>query len=387
MTFELNFMSDPLADHDTSIKTRAAEFARTHVAPFAEGWERDGVYPKDAILAASNEFGGFLVPKELGGKGGSVTEFLIMVEELAKVDIAFTLAFVVHNNVAFIISQSPNAALRDKLLPPLIAGERIGAFCLTEPGVGSDAASITTRAQLEGDTWSISGTKGWITAGGCADDLVVFAKTDDSVGPKSVACFAVDANVADMERGDRYDLVSGHLPQVCDITFKGAKANQGDILFEAGTAFGAAMGCLDAARLGIAAMCNGALTSALETSIDYAGQRKMFGGSTLDNQGIQWTFAEHVTALEASRTLMFQTAVLAEAGQSFTLASAHSKKFANYAASDGMSWAMRAMGATGTRRTSALARQFGHAQLLFNTDGTPEIMNVLIGRSLQAKRK
>lgn len=387
MTFELTLMSDPLADHDTSIKTRAADFARTHVAPFAEEWEREGVYPKDAILAASKEFGGFLIPKDLGGKGGSVTEFLIMVEELAKVDIAFTLAFIVHNNVAFIISQSPNAALRDKLLPPLISGERIGAFCLTEPGAGSDAASITTQARLEGDTWQISGTKGWITAGGCADDLVVFAKTDDSAGPKSVACFAVDANVANIERGDNYDMISGHLTQCSDITFNGAEVAQSDVLYDIGTAFGAAMACLDAARLGIAAMCNGALTSALETSIEYASQRKMFGGSTLDNQGIQWAYAEKVTALEASRTLMFQTAALAEAGKTFTLASAHAKKFANHAANDGMSWAMRAMGATGTRRTSSLARQFGNAQFLFNTDGTPEIMNILIGRSLQAKRK
>lgn len=387
MTFELALISDPLADHDKTIKTRAANFARTHVAPFAEAWERDGVYPKDAIIAASEEFGGFLIPTGLGGKGGSVTEFLIMVEEMAKVDIAFTLAFVVHNNVAFIISQSPNTALRDRLLPRLIAGERIGAFCLTEPGAGSDAASISTRAQIEDDLWHITGTKGWITAGDCADDLLVFAKTANRTGPKSVACFAVDANTADMERGDRYELVSGHLAQVCDITFNGSKATEDDILFEAGAAFSAAMGCLDAARLGIAAMCNGALTSALETSIDYARQRQMFGGNTLDQQGIQWAFAEHISALEASRSLMFQTAALAEAGRNFTLASAHAKKLANHAAQEGIAWAMRGMGATGTRRTSALPRQFGHTQLLFNTDGTPEIMNVLIGRSLQFNSK
>ncbi|MBT3139492.1 acyl-CoA dehydrogenase family protein [Ruegeria litorea] len=384
MTISMNLVSDPQGDHDTSVKARAQAFAREHVAPYAETWERDGIYPKGAIFEASKEFGGFLIPKELGGKGGSVTEFLIMVEEMAKVDIAFTLAFVVHNNVAYIISQSPNASLRDRLLPALIAGERIGAFCLTEPGAGSDAAGITTRADLVDGDWQIFGTKGWITAGGCADDLVVFAKTTDTPGPKSVACFAVDGNGPDIERSDRYELVSGHLPQVCDITFKGVNVAEKDVLFEPGTAFAAAMGCLDAARLGIAAMCNGALTSALETSIEYAGQRKMFGGCTLDNQGIQWTFSEHLTQLEASRSLMFQTAALAEAGKSFTQASAHSKKFANHAAHSGMSWAMRAMGATGTRRTSDLARQFGHAQLLFNTDGTPEIMNIVIGRSLQA---
>lgn len=331
----------------------------------------------------SKEFGGFLIPKALGGKGGSITEFLIMVEELAKVDIAFTLAFIVHNNATFIISQSPNAALRDRLLPKLISGERIGAFCLTEPGAGSDAGSITTKAEREGDEWAISGTKGWITAGGCADDLVVFAKTPEGKGPKSIAAFAVDANTANVKRGDLYKMVSGHCTQCCDLTFDAAIAGAEDVLFEPGTAFGAAMGCLDAARLGIAAMCNGALTSALETSLDYAGKREMFGGVTLDNQGIQWGFAEQVTQLEASRALMFQTAALAEAGQSFTLAAAHAKKFANHAANAGMSWAMRAMGGAGTRRNTDLPRQFGNLQLMFNTDGTPEIMNVVIGRSLQ----
>lgn len=384
MTISMDLMSDPLGAHDATVKTRAQVFAQEHVAPYAEAWERDGVYPKEAILRASQEFGGFLIPKTLGGKGGSVTEFLIMVEELAKVDVAFALAFVVHSNVAFIISQSPNTSLRDRLLPALIAGERIGAFCLTEPGAGSDAASISTLAERGDAGWQIFGTKGWVTAGGCADDLVVFTKTSDISGVKGIACFAVDGNEPEIERSDRYELISGHLPQVCDITFNGVNVDAQDVLFEAGTAFAAAMGCLDAARLGIAAMCNGALTSALETSIDYAGQRKMFGGCTLDNQGIQWTFAEHLTQLEASRSLMFQTAALAETGKSFTLASAHSKKFANHAANDGMSWAMRAMGAAGTRRTTALARQFGHAQLLFNTDGTPEIMNVLISRNLQS---
>ncbi len=379
----LNLVSDPLGDFDESIKERARAFACDHVSPYAEIWEHDRIYPKEAMLAASKEFGGFLIPKEQGGQGGSIIEFLIMVEELAKADIAFTLAFVVHSHAAFIISQSPNQDLRERLLPPLIAGERIGAFCLTEPNAGSDAVGITTRICKDGEASLLFGVKAWVTAGGCADDLVVFAKSAEGDGAKSVACYAIDAHSEGVVRGAPYNLVSGHLPQVSDITFNGARASDDDVLFEASTAFTAAMGCLDAARLGIAAMCNGALTSALATSLDYARARRMFGATTLGNQGIQWAYAEHLTQLEASRTLMFQAARLAQSGRSFTLAAAHAKKLANQTAADGMSWAMRAMGAAGTTRIYPLARQLGHVQLLFNTDGTPEIMNVLIGRSLK----
>lgn len=381
---ELTLVSNPLNTFDATVKERAQDFALKHIAPYAETWEKSGCYPKEAIQAASKQFGGFLIPQEQGGKGGSITAFLIMVEELAKVDIAFALAFIVHSNVAFIISKSPNKALRDRLLPALIDGTRIGAFCLTEPNAGSDATNISTFAQQNGMDIQLYGTKAWVTAGGCADDLVVFAKTVKEGSAKTVACYVVDAHQAGVERGATYDLLSGSLTQVSDITFDGAEVHSDNTLFAAGTAFSAAMSCLDAARLGIAAMCNGALTAALAVSLEYAGNRAMFGHKTLDFQGIQWAYAEHLTHLEASRALMFQTAALAEAGQSFTLASAHSKKLANQVATEGMSWAMRAMGAVGIRRDYPIARQFSHMQLLFNTDGTPEIMDVLIGRSLNA---
>ena len=381
---KLNLVSNPLGSFDNSIEEKARDFATEHLTQYAESWEKNGFYPKEAIKTASKDLGGFLISKELGGKGGSVTEFLIMVEELAKVDIAFTLAFIVHSNVAFIISQSPNQELRNRLLPKLISGERIGAFCLTEPEAGSDATGIQTVAQQNDHEALLFGTKAWVTAGGCADDLVVFAKTSKDGNAKTVAAYAIDAHGNGVKRGTPYNLISGHLAQVSDITFEGVSAHESDILFEEGTAFSAAMSCLDAARLGIAAMCNGALTSALGVSLEYADNRKMFGGTTLDFQGIQWNYAEHLTQLEASRTLMFQTAALAESGKPFTLASAHAKKLANQVASEGIPWAIRAMGAAGTRREYPLARQFGHLQLLFNTDGTPEIMNVLIGRSLKA---
>ena len=374
----LPLASDPLTGFDANSRAKARAFACNHIAENAEQWERDRSYPHDVIRLASKEFGGFLVSVEHGGMGGTATDFLMMVEEFAKADIAFALAFVVHHHVGLIMSLSPNEVLRDRLLPDLIFGDKIGAFCLTEANAGSDAAGVTTRVSSA----ELSGAKAWVTSGLVADVLAVFAMTDEGKGAKSMGCFAVDAAADGVSRGAPYDLISGHVAQVCDVTFDRVQVDEEATMFKAGTGFATAMGALDVARLGIAAMCNGALTRALETSLAYAGQRKMFGATTLDQQGIQWAFADHLTQLEASRALMFQTARLFEANQPATLAAAHAKKFANHAVNEGLSWAMRAMGAEGTRRRHALSRQHGAAQFLFNTDGTPEIMNVVIGRSL-----
>ncbi len=364
------------------VVARAREFATEHVARHAERWERERHYPREAIRLASPDLGGMIVPRELGGKGASLTTFLRMIEELAKVDIAFALAFVVHGNVAFVISQSSNARLRDRLLPGLISGATIGAFCLTEPQAGSDAASITTLARTTADGYRLTGTKAWVTNAAAADVLAVFARTAADGGAKSIALFGIDANRDGIRRGAPYDLISGNLVQVGDIAFEQCVAAKDEVLFEPGNGFAAAMRALDAARLGVAAMCNGALASALAHSMDYARGRRMFGTTTMDKQGIQWAYADQVTELEASRALTFHAASLFQAGKGSPSVSAHAKKFANKTAAGGMSWAMRAMGAAGTDRRHPLARQFGSAQLLFNTDGTPEVMNVVIGREL-----
>jgi len=378
----LDLISDPISGFDPELRQKARDFARTHIAPNAEAWEAARSYPRDVVRLASQEFGGFLVAKEHGGKGYAPTDFLMMVEEFAKADIGFTLAFVVHHHVGLVTSLSGNAALRDRLLPDLISGDKIGAFCLTEPRAGSDAAGVETRASGDVDGLSLSGRKSWVTSGAVADVLAVFAKTDQEAGARGIGCFAVDGVARGVTRGACYDLIAGHVAQVCDISFDKVALGEADTLFPAGQGFATAMGALDVARLGIAAMCTGAMTSALETALAHASNRRMFGATTLDQQGIQWAFAEHLTELEASRSLMFQTARLFEAEKPATLAAAHTKKYANRAANEGLGWAMRAMGAEGSRRRNPLARQHGAAQLLFNTDGTPEIMNVVIGRSL-----
>jgi len=368
-----------------SVRERAREFALANVKPFAGSWEREKEFPTATMRAAVAEFGGLALPAKLGGKGAPLTALLEVLEEFAAVDIAFAIAFVVKCNVALVVSCSENCRLRDEVLPGLISGDHFGAFCLTEPQAGSDAAAITTTATREGDRYLINGTKAWVVNGASASRLAIFAKTDVADGTAGIALFLGDDRRAGLRRGVPYELMAGNLAEVGDLWFENYSIGTDEILFGPGDAFKAAMRALDAARIGIAAICNGALAGGLDSSLKYAARRRAFGSSVLEKQGVEWCFADHFTALEASRALTMRAAAAFCAGHADSVLSAHAKKFANLALSNGLSWAIRGMGAAGTLSSQGLARQFSSAQLLFDTDGTPEILNVIIGRELKLR--
>lgn len=375
-----NLLTKPVGDFDSHIVKRAREFALAHVAPHAETWELERAYPKETLKEAIREFAGLVISPELGGQGASLRTFMMVLEEFARVDIGFTIPFVVQCNLSYMISQSSIESLKRKHLPLLLSGGKIGSFALTEPQAGSDAAAIDTFAEKTGEKYAISGTKSWVVSAEAADIVAVFAKLESGGDSGDIAVFLVETNRAGIERKQRLDIISGNVAAPGLLRFERMPANEAEILFPAGAGFKAALGALDIARLGIASICNGALANALETAILYAGDRKIFGESVLDKQGIQWAFSDHLSALEASRALLCQTIARYESGTGDRVTSAHAKKVANKAVFEGIGWAMRAMGAAGTMRANNLARQFGAAQLLFNTDGTPEVMNTVISR-------
>lgn len=380
MTLEL--YSEPSEDYDAATVARAREFAQAHVSSHAEDWERTRTYPEPIVRAALADFGSLLIPKSLGGEGARTATFYRVLEEFAKHDIGFSLAFVVQCNIGLTVATSDNARLRERYLPGLMKGAILGAFCLTEPQAGSDVAAIDTIASGDGDEFAISGKKAWVIGGAFADIVAVFAKTRADPGTQHIALFLADTKRSGLEAGPPYELVSANMTHVGELVFDRFKVRSDELLFPPGVAFKAAMRALDAARIGIAAICNGALTAGLAHSLSYAAERTAFGSSLLDKQGVQWSFADHLTRLEASRLLTFKAASLLEQGQAPTVLAAHAKKFANHAVVDGLVWAMRSMGAHGTLRKSFLPRQLGSAQLLFHTDGTPEVLNLLIGRAL-----
>jgi alkylation response protein AidB-like acyl-CoA dehydrogenase len=378
----ISLYSGPLNPIDESLVDKAGMFAEQHMKPYAEHWEQSRQQPEQTLRMAISQFAGIRIPENLGGIGGSAATIARVYEELAKVDIGFAGALAVHNNVTIAASLIENKSLRDRYLVPLMSGEAIGAFLFTEPDVGSDATSLQTAAVANDDRYIINGSKAWVTNGVNADLLAVFAQTIPGASAKGIAGFMIKPDMPGVSAKPAYNMLGSHAMGVNELTFSDCTADGEAMIFAPGAGFKAAMFGINLGRFGVAAMCNGVLESGLNTAVDYARKREAFGRSIINHQGLQWQLAEAATRLEASRMLTFRTAQMIDNGENFAVMAAHAKKFATRAAFEGLSTAMQAMGANGLLRDNPLARQMSGARVTYYMDGTTEIQNVVIGRSL-----
>ncbi len=361
----------------------AKEFSKEMVAPHAAEWELARKVPLDTIrAAASADLLGLLVPRELGGQGLSTTAVCRVMEELAAGCMFFAFSLVVHNNLAGNISRNGTPAQIDQFIPALIKGEQIGAFCLTEPGFGSDAAAIETQAKNSDGKWILNGHKAWITNATVANLFSVYAQTDPVSGWKGIVCILVEDDAPGLERGNTYQMLGGHAMGTAELTLKDCKVPQQNLLIGQGEAFKAAMRGIGAARAFVGAMCCGMMHASLDYAVDYASKRRVFGRRVTDFQGVRWQLADVATDLEASRLLAYQAAGAIDRGEDATLKAAHAKKFATRVALTGISNCMQAMGAEGFRLDHPLARHMAGAKMAQYLDGTTEIQNVVISRSI-----
>lgn len=378
----ISLYSRPLHAVDEHFVDQATLFASEHLKTNAEQWEQTRQQPEKTLRMAISQFAGIRIPKVLGGRGGSAATIARVYEELAKVDIGFTCALAVHNNVTIAASLIENASLRDRYLGRLISGEAIAAFLLTEPDAGSDATSIKMSATRKDDQYIINGSKAWVTNGVNADVLAIFAQTAPGSSAKGIAGFVMEADMPGLTAKPAYHMLGNHAMGVNELIFSNCVADAELMAFEPGAGFKAAMYGINVARFGVAAMCNGALEGGLNTAVDYANQRETFGHPIINHQGLQWQLAEVTTQLEASRMLTYRTAEIFDSGENATIMAAHAKKFATRTAFEGLSTAMQVMGANGLLRENPLARQMSGARVTYYMDGTTEIQNMVIGRSL-----
>jgi len=377
----------PLDERERSLVERARGFAADRVAPFARQWEARREVPLDTLRAAAEAgLAGLLVPRSLGGQGLSASAAARLFEELAAVDMAFAFSLVVHNNLAANIAHNGSDEMIARRLPALLSAERIGAFCLTEPGAGSDAAAITTRATRDSQGWRLDGDKAWVTNGAVAGILSVYAQTDPAQGSRGIACLMVEGEAEGLSREPAYDLMGGHAMGTAGLRFAGCRVAEADLLLPPGRAFKAALGGINLARALVAAMCGGMLRASLETALDYASRRHAFGRPTASFQGLQWMLADVATELEASRLLSYRATALLDRGERAVVEAAHAKKFATRAALKGISDCMQAMGAAGYKAEHPLGRHLACAKMAQFLDGTTEIQNVVIARALIAGR-
>lgn len=381
-------MKDPaLQPHEEKLVATARDFARQVVGPQAAAWERERRVPRETLgEAAQAGLAGLLVPAAWGGSDVSYTAMARIKEELSRACMAFAFSLVCHNNLAGNIARNGTDAQRERYLRPMVRGERIGAFLLTEPGAGSDAAAISTRAEPTTDGWRLNGTKAWVTNGVIGDVLSVYAQSDPSQGWRGVVCLLVDAETPGVTREAGYGLLSGHAMGVSDVTLRDCHVGAGQLLLGAQAAFRGAMAGINIARANVAAMCCGMLAAGLERALEHTAERRAFGQSIAGFQGVQWQLADVATDLEAARLLAYQATRAIDAGETGALEAAHAKKFATRVTLSGLVDCMQVMGANGFRSEEVLGRHLGFAKLTQWMDGATEIQNVVISRELLRRR-
>ena len=376
-------MDVSLDPREQEVVDTAIEFNRKMVVPHAKGWELERKVPLDTLRAAANAgLMGLRVSEEYGGQGLSSTATARIMEEIASGCMYFAFSLVVHNNLAGNISCNGTPAHIRQFIPRLIKGEHIGAFCLTEPGAGSDAAAITTKAKAVDKSWVLNGEKAWITNGAVANLFSVYAQSDPARGWKGIVCILVEDNAPGLERGDLYSMLCGHAMGTARLILRDCRVAEENLLIGTEAAFKAAMAGISFARAVVGAMCCGMIRTSLEYAVEYAKKRHAFGRPVSDFQGIQWQLADVATNLEASRLLTYHATQAMDRGEDATAKAAHAKKFATRVALADISNCMQVMGAEGFRDDYPLIRHMAGAKMAQYLDGTTEIQNVVISRDL-----
>lgn len=378
-------MDDSLTADEAELVERARVWAAAAVAPMAEHWETERRFASEAFASAAPAgLTGLLAPVADGGAGVGPVALARVLEEIAAVDLSAAFSLVVHNNLVGAIAAKAPRILRDRYLSRLIGGELLGAFLLTEPGVGSDAGAITTTATRTDGGWVINGDKAWVTNGSDADLLSVYARTDPEGGHRSIAAFLVEAETLGVERLPSYQLFGGHALGTTGFNFTDCRVSDDALFIPPGEGFRAAMEGIDLARMLVGAMSCGMMRTGLDTARDHVMGRQAFGGPISDLQAVRFKLADVATDLEASRLLTYRAAKLIQDGTPAAVAAAHAKKFTTRSAEAGLAGCMQVMGAAGARRDHSLPRHLAAARLTHYLDGATEIQDVVISRSLFA---
>jgi alkylation response protein AidB-like acyl-CoA dehydrogenase len=376
-------LDEVLTPEERAVVAGATEFAEREVAPNAARWEWERQYPLETIKAACrSNLHTIELAKEHGGQGLSFSCKLRAFEEIARHDFAFAFALINHHNAVARLARDGQPGQVARLLPRMLTGEVIGCAGLSEPGVGSDFGALETSAVKVEGGWKLNGAKAWITNAAVAGLSVAYAQTDKSQGYRGIACFAIEADRPGFHREAPFALHGGHAIGVGGFRLVDYIAPDEAVLHPPGRAFKAALAGINGARAYVAAMCCGMLQTSLETAVRYVRQRKTFGLSVLEHQGVRWKLVDAATDLEAARLLTYRAARLIDEGGDAVLPAAHAKKFATEMALRRIADCIQAMGANGLRADYPLARHLACAKIAAYTDGSIEMMNERIGAAL-----
>jgi len=364
--------------------------ARRHcdavIKPEVNRWNAARKWPRHASSqAATLGLTGLYTPPEWGGQGLSLGDGIRVFEELGKGDGAYAFTLSMHNICTFAVCGFGSDALKQAWARDLTAGRKLANFSLTEPQSGSDAATMYSRARINGDgTWTISGAKAWVSLAGEADIYLTVVKTSDAPGHKDMAMIAIPKGTKGLSFGPLYETGSYNFLPLGEMYLDNVTVPEANIILPVGKGLQGSLMAIDIARVSIAAGCCGLMEAALDTALAYAKNRRMFGATALDLDGIQWMLGEVATDLEASR-LLYRAAANALGTPDGPLLAAHAKRFVPDAAVKAANICTQAMGGMGLVTSYGMDRLSRLAQMLRIVDGTTEVSRVVIGRALKAR--
>ena len=376
MDFNLNEDQQAFADV-------AAQFARQALAPYAAQWDKDHTFPVDTLRQAGElGFCGLYTPEADGGLGLSRLDASIIFEQLAMGCTATTAMLTIHNMATWMLASYGQASVKEAWLPDLVSGNKLASYCLTEPGAGSDAASLTTKAERQGDHYQISGSKVFISGAGSTDLLIVMARTANN-GAKGISAFAVPADAAGISYGKPEEKMGWNAQPTRMITFDNVSIPASHLLGEEGQGFTFAMKGLDGGRINIATCSIGTAQQALNTARDYMQERQQFGKPLAAFQALQFKLADMATELVAARQLVRLAAFkLDEQDPQATAYCAMAKRFATDVGFTVCNEALQIHGGYGYIKEYPLERHVRDVRVHQILEGTNEIMRLIISRSV-----
>ncbi|SEA70652.1 acyl-CoA dehydrogenase [Thalassobacillus cyri] len=377
-------MNFQLTEEQEMLRKMVRDFAKNEVEPTAAERDEEERFDRE-IFDKMAELGltGIPWPEEYNGIGSDFVSYVIAVEELSRVCASTGVTLSAHISLAsWPIYKFGNEEQKKTFLAQLASGEKLGAYALSEPGAGSDVASMRTQAKLDGDQYVLNGSKVWITNGGVADIYIVFAKTDPDAGSRGISAFIVEKGTPGFTFGKKEKKLGIRSSPTTELIFEDCKVPKENLLGEEGKGFKIAMMTLDGGRNGIAAQAVGIAQGALDASVAYAKEREQFGKPIAQNQGVSFKLADMATDVEAARLLTYQAAYLESEGKPYAKASAMAKLYAGDAAMRHTVEAVQVYGGYGYTKDYPVERYMRDAKITQIYEGTNEIQRLVIGRML-----
>lgn len=366
------------------LRDTVRSFVDREVRPHARTWDEEASFPAETVskLGALGIMG-VMVPEEYGGSGMDTISFAIAVEEIGKGDGSLGLTVASHNSLctAHILAFG-SEAIRRKFLPDLASGRVLGAWALTEPGSGSDALNMQTRAEWKGDRWVINGSKMFITQGGKAGVYVILAVSDREKGRDGVTAFLIEAGTPGLAVGKNLRKLGMRSSDTVELVLEDLEVKPGNVIGEVNSGFRDTMRNLAGGRISIAALAVGIGRGAMDEAIAYAKERRQFGHPISSFQAVQWMIADACTELDAASLLTFRAACRKDGGQPFVKEAAMAKLFASEAAMRSTIKAVQILGGYGYMREYPVERYMRDAKLCEIGEGTSEVHRMIIARRL-----